>query len=141
MKRLLVVEDSPEDFLTVSQAAQLSPIPITLVRAIDADSAMGMLHEAGQSPFDLIFLDNNLPGLSGYEMLLLVRNDPKLKHIPIIMLTTSANPRECAACYRGGVNAYHVKALAFTEWRQTLGHILEYWLKWPQLPMNDGRGR
>lgn len=141
MKRLLVVEDSPEDFLTVSQAAQRLRIPNTLVQAPDADIAMGLLHEAGQSAFDIIFLDNNLPGLSGYEMLLLVRNDPKLKHIPVVMLTTSANPRECAACYRGGANAYHVKALAFDEWRQRLGQILEYWLQWTQLPMDDGRGR
>ncbi len=140
MKRLLVVEDSDDDFEAVAHAAGASPIPSTLVRATDAEIAMSTLLSRGERDFDLILLDNNLPGMSGCEMLLLLRSQPRLRHIPTVILTTSANPRECTACYNAGANAYHVKALSFTEWLQTLGHVLEYWLKWVHLPASDGPG-
>lgn len=139
MKRLLVVEDSDDDFDAVAIAVESSPIPSTLVRATDAEIAMSTLLAEGAHAFDLILLDNNLPGMSGQEMVQLMRSEPRLAHIPTVVLTTSANPRECIACYRAGANAYHVKTLAFSEWRQILGQILEYWLRWTQLPVNDGR--
>lgn len=138
MKRLLVVEDSDEDFEAVVRVAERSAIPSSLVRATDAEFAMDLLLASKEQAFDLILLDNNLPGMSGVEMLQHVRSERKLQHIPTVILTTSANPRECVACYRAGANAYHVKAVAFDEWRQTLGLILEYWLKSTQLPNVDG---
>lgn len=138
MKRLLVVEDSDEDFEAVVHVAERSRIPSSLVRATDAEFAMDLLLASKEQAFDLILLDNNLPGMSGVEMLQHVRSERRALHIPTVILTTSSNPRECAACYRAGANGYHVKAVAFDEWRQTLGLILEYWLKSAQLPKVDG---
>jgi len=135
--RILVIEDSDDDYDTILEAARRAQLRGSIIRAIDAEDGMRALRQA-RSGFDLLILDNNLPGPSGYELLLQIRSDPDLRRLPTVMFTTSRNPRECTACYEAGANAYHVKSVSFEECLRTISLIFQYWLQHAMLPNTGG---
>src|SRR5437764_14955428 len=82
---------------------------------------------ARQLPPCLMLLDLNLPGCSGMEVLAHLKRDVRTKHIPVIMLTTTDDPREMEQCYALGCNAYLTKPVAYDQFIaviQKLGWLL-----------------
>ncbi len=141
-ERILVVEDSDEDFDTVEEAARRTGLSLDVVRVADGDAAVERLSQKDAHSFRLVLLDNNLPGAtSGYDVLVHLRSHPELRHLPAVMFTTSSNPRDCLACHRAGVNAYHIKDIQFHACLETLNHIFDYWLKRAVAPLNEGRAQ
>lgn len=127
--RILSVEDSDDDFDTIVLAARRACPNATVVRAADGNEALARLRSEDVSTLDLVLLDNNLPGaLSGLDVLTELRANPQTRHLRTVMFTTSNNPRECLACHRAGVNAYHVKSVRFEECVRTLETLLQYWI-------------
>ncbi len=113
----------------------------TLHRVRDGQEAIDFLRGendfAGKAPGHpvLLILDINMPRLDGLETLREIRKDPKLSNIPVIMLTTTDDPREIERCYREGCNVYVSKPVAyeaFIEAVRRLGLFLEV----VQLPTN-----
>ena len=132
---VLVIEDSEIDFDTVLEAMRKSTIKNKIVHAVDADEAMRLLLPlTDASKFSFILLDHNLPGMSGCDFLRELRTMPRFRSIPVILYTTSSNPRDRDACYNAGANAYHVKSVRFDECLQILGDVFDYWLKRVALP-------
>ncbi len=82
----------------------------------------------------LIFMDLNSHGVDGREALVLIKNDPWLKDIPLVVLTTSSNPKDLAFCMSAGANAYHVKPVRYDQYLLLLGSILGYWFESARLP-------
>jgi CheY-like chemotaxis protein len=139
---LLVVEDSDEDFTTLIRAInRASTQEITIHRCIDGDDAMDFLNLAGKyssevrpSP-NLIILDLNLPGTDGREVLASIKHAENLKTIPVVILSTSSNPKDIARCYRSGANSYIVKPMKFDKLRDSIRIMLDYWFKAAVLPL------
>ena len=76
---------------------------------------------------DLIILDLNMPDTNGIEFLTILKNDDELKHIPVIILTTSNNDRDISECYRLGIAGYVLKPLKYDDYEGKIKSILRYW--------------
>lgn len=138
-RAVLVVEDSDEDWDTVCVAARAGGFEQRLVRAADSDACLALLR-GGRAPHTpalapaLVLLDLSLPGLDGRQLLLDIRHDAATAALPVVVLTTSSNPRDVAACYAGGANAYHAKPLRHDDHLGLLQRLFGYWLVETVLP-------
>jgi two-component system, chemotaxis family, chemotaxis protein CheY len=81
-----------------------------------------------------MLLDFNLPGRDGLALLRQVRGETALAALPVVVFTTSVNPRDRDAFYAAGANAYHVKSVRYDLCLQTLEAIFDYWLNRVALP-------
>ncbi len=139
---LLVVEDSDEDFEALGRIMRRTcDIEVPLTRCIDGEDALDFLNQTGDyADFDtydlpgLILLDLNLPGTDGREVLMQIKQDERLKEIPVIVLTTSSNPRDIHTCYQSGVNSYVVKPTDVEQLKTAVRLFVDYWFKVVMLP-------
>lgn len=137
---VLMVEDSDEDFEAVRWAVRKLGRELPLLRCADGDTALDWLRGegayAGQAPLwpALILLDLNLPGTDGREVLAELKQDPRLASIPVVVMTTSANPRDVRACYAQGANSYALKPVNFEKFVEQLRLLLDFWLGTALLP-------
>jgi len=82
----------------------------------------------------LVLLDLRLPGLDGLGVLEELRATPRLRDLPIVVLSTSASEPDLEAAYRRRANGYLVKPLEFSALRSMLRQTVSYWLGWNRLP-------
>jgi CheY-like chemotaxis protein len=132
--QLLVIEDSNEDFEALCRIIdQVSNFSLDVHRCVDGDEALDWLNQAPSNP-DLIILDLNLPGTDGREILVTIKQTKKLRSIPIVVLSTSSNPKDIEACYQSGVNSYMLKPMDINCLKDSLRVMLDYWFKAMVLP-------
>lgn len=125
---ILLVEDSPTDVILTREALASAHLLHNLQVASRGEDALAMLYDPDVARPELILLDLNLPGISGLEVLARVKQDPDLRSIPVVALTTSAADGDVTAAYRGYVNAYVRKPLAFEDFLRAVGEIGEFWI-------------
>ena len=132
---LVVVEDSDEDFDTLFEAAREAGITQTIHRVDTGGDCLALLRGQRNDALiplpalpALILMDLNSHGVDGREALVTIKSAPRLKEIPVVVLTTSANPKDVAFCYQAGANAYHVKPVRYDQYRLLLSGLLQYWL-------------
>ena len=125
---IVLVEDSDDDFDTVLEAVRLSGLPANLRRVSNGDECLALLRGGGAARPAFVLMDLNTSGTDGRGTLLQIKADPLLKVIPVIVVTTSANPRDVDHCYQCGANAYHVKPVSYPDHLQMLTGLLDYWL-------------
>lgn len=141
---IAIVEDSDEDFYSfmrvVRQMETLERSPYRFLRFQDGDEALDYLFHEGAyqtlaAPLPVaLLLDLNLPGTDGREIIQQVKQNEALQIIPIIVLTTSNNPRDIESCYRYGANSYLVKPMGILEMQQTIQALFHYWFHVSILP-------
>lgn len=136
MKPILVVEDNDEDYASIIEALQRAQITNPVQRLTDGETCLAQLTERGRRRLapSLLLLDLNLPGMDGRTLLTEIKGDPLLRSLPVVILTTSANPVDVAACYQHGANGYHLKPLEVPAFRQVIQDIAYYWLDKVILP-------
>ena len=138
---LLVIEDSDEDFAALERMISKARIPNPVYRCEDGESALDFLYREGEyedeslSPRpSLIVLDLNLPGTDGRELLAEIKQNRELQTIPVVIFSTSSNPKDIDACYRCGVSGYMVKPMDTNRLNQLVKTFLEYWFNAVELP-------
>lgn len=138
---ILVVEDSNEDFEALQRFLDRSPTTVCVERCVNGDQALAFLYRTGryidckESPRpSLIVLDLNLPGTDGREVLRRIKQDEKLKIIPVVVFTTSNNPKDIEECYQYGVNSYIVKPINFAQLKRDVQMLIDYWFAVTTLP-------
>jgi two-component system response regulator len=138
---ILLVEDSPEDFEATVRAFKKSGLKNPIVRCEDGDSALDYLFRRGQwadpesSPRPgVILLDLNLPGTDGREVLQEIKKHDQLRHIPIIVLTTSNDDRDVEGCYQAGANSYVQKPVDMDGFIRAIERLNGYWFEVVVLP-------
>ncbi len=143
---ILVIEDSDEDFEALHRVMYRQKVQNPIIRCADGDEALDYLYHTGDyTDFknaprpSLILLDLNLPGTDGRELLEQIKQDQNLKDIPVIVFTTSSNPRDIEICYRNSVASYILKPIDINKLKQTLQSFLTYWLDIVVLPDTIGR--
>lgn len=138
---VLLVEDSDEDYETVTRAFKKSGMGNPVVRCCDGDEALDYLHRRGKFADSkafpapgMILLDLNLPGTDGYEVLAEIKHDQDMKTIPVIVLTSSSDQRDIDRCYASGANSYMRKPVSFEGFVEAVQRLKEYWFEIAILP-------
>jgi two-component system response regulator len=85
-----------------------------------------------------VLLDLNMPHMDGIDALLEIRSDPQLRHVPILVFSTSTNARDVLGCYAAGANSYLVKPSSFGEFIGLARQLSDYWLGLVSLPQAPG---
>ncbi len=141
---LLIVEDSDEDFEAFGRFVRCAKISNPVYRCVDGEDALDFLYRQGdyqdleQAPRpSIILLDLNLPGTDGREVLEQIKQDDKLKTIPVIVFTTSSNPKDIETCYRFGVNSYVLKPINVDKSKEVMQSIVDYWFNIVVLPEDN----
>jgi chemotaxis family two-component system response regulator Rcp1 len=135
---ILLVEDNPGDVRLTKEALKDGDIPHHLSVVQDGEEAMMYLR--GHSPFrgaarpDLILLDLNLPKKDGRQVLEDVKNDPELKEIPIVVLTTSRADYDITSAYDLQANCYIQKPVDLNQFWAIVRWIEKFWLSTAALP-------
>ncbi len=139
---VLLVEDNPADARLAAEALNEAGAAVALHVSPDGEDALSYLRRAGHHPEtampDLVLLDLNLPRLSGLELLEIVRNDPRLAPIPVVVLSTSRHDDDVLAAYRGAANAYMCKPVDLQEFFDVMKIVHEFWLGSVRLPTRHG---
>jgi len=140
---ILLVEDSSADILITREAFEQARILNTMHVAEDGVQAMQFLHKEGEygaSPDpDLILLDLNLPRKNGLEVLAEIKADPKLKTIPVAILTTSSAEQDIIESYGLHANCYIVKPVQFENFVEAIQQINRFWFTIVTLPTHIGK--
>ncbi len=138
---ILLVEDDEAHAMLTMRALEDEKIANEVHWVVDGEEAVNYLFRRGKyadkekSPRpDLILLDLRLPKLDGHEVLREIKNSDDLKHIPIVVLTTSESEGDVAKAYNNYVNSYLVKPIDFSEFTEMIRELGFYWLIWNQKP-------
>ena len=135
---LLLVEDDPGDVVMTREALEDSKLLIELHVVSNGEEAVAYLRN--EAPFgdaarpDLVLLDLNLPRLSGREVLEIVKADPGLLRIPIVILTTSESEEDVLRSYELHANAYVTKPVGFESFVSVVKQIDDFFLSIVRLP-------
>ncbi|MCB0561794.1 MAG: response regulator [Lewinellaceae bacterium] len=135
---ILLIEDNPGDVRLTQEAFKEGKKNITLEVATDGIEALRFLRKEGpyaekQIP-DLILLDLNLPKWDGREVLKEIKNDPSLRRIPVIVLTTSNAGTDILNSYDLHANCFINKPIDFDNFFNIIHKIEEFWLSTAILP-------
>jgi two-component system response regulator len=127
---ILLVEDNPADVRLAQEAFKDARVANRLHVARDGVEALSMLRDAtGAVPRpDLILLDLNLPRKDGREVLQDIKQDEALRHIPVVVLSTSQSEHDIARSYRLGANAFVTKPVDIDRFFQVIRSIEQFWL-------------
>jgi two-component system response regulator len=135
---VLLVEDDPGDELMTREAFEDNKIGNTLHVAHDGEEALDFLYRRGahaDAPsVDLILLDLNLPKYDGRQVLEKIKSDPKLTHVPVVILTTSASEEDILRSYKLHANAYVTKPVDVNQFIAAVRQIDDFFLSVVRLP-------
>ncbi len=139
-KTILMADDDPDDRLLIREALEESGLTAELLYVEDGEELMDHLHRRGhhqdasaQLP-GLILLDLNMPRKDGREALREIKTDPRLRRIPIVVLTTSKSEDDIFRSYDMGANSYITKPVSFESLVTTVRLLGQYWLDTVELP-------
>jgi len=124
---ILLVEDDEVDRMTVKRAIKKLKIPNDLVTAENGEEALDLLHSSKELPW-FILMDINMPRMNGLELLKMMKSDERLKIIPIIMLTTSAQDEDRYESFQNSVAGYVIKPVEFQDFMDAIDRIHKYWI-------------
>jgi len=131
LKPILLVEDSAKDIELTLAALEDSHLANRVIVLRDGSEALEYLRlqaERGGDGFPAVMLlDIKMPKVNGIEVLREIRSDTALKHIPVVMLTSSKEGPDLAECYALGANAYVVKPVEFVEFFEAVKAVGKFW--------------
>jgi len=140
-KSILIVEDNDDDYLATVRAFKKANLANPINRCTNGDQALDYLYhrgefsEPGKAPQpSIILLDLNLPGTDGRGVLQIIKADPDLMKIPVIVLTTSDAEQDIEKCYEAGANSYVKKPVDLEGFIKAIARLTEYWLDVSLLP-------
>lgn len=132
--KILLVEDNEGDILLTTEALEEAKIINTLEVAKDGNAALKYLEDPAIPLPDLILLDVNLPKKNGHEVLMYIKATETLRHIPVIMLTTSSSEMDINKAYKQYANCYIVKPVEVGDFMEMVSQIEGFWFSIVSLP-------
>jgi len=128
LKRILLVEDNPDDVMLAQRAFKTNKVANEVIVARDGQEAVDYLFNPDNEPPAFVLLDLKLPRIDGLEVLKRVRADERTRLVPVIILTSSMQESDLRTCYGLGGNSYFRKPLDFDEFAAAIGVLAHYWL-------------
>ena len=139
---ILLVEDNPGDIRLTQEALKEGKAKKNLQVVRDGAEAMAFLNQegkhAGAPRPDVIILDLNLPKKSGREVLAELKQNPRLRSIPVVVLTSSRAEEDICGAYHLQANCYITKPGSLDEFFEAIRTIEHFWLTLAKLPPNTG---
>ena len=133
IRKILIAEDNANDAELMFVALQKHRLSNELILVRDGAQALDYLYCRGEYAGRrdghpaLVLLDLKMPKVDGIEVLRQVKSDPALKHIPVVVLTSSREEQDLVRTYALGVNAYVVKPVAFEEFMDAVTQLGGFW--------------
>lgn len=133
LRRILLVEDSVNDIKLALSALRDAHLANEVVVVRDGQEALDYLHRRGVYTLRavgnpaVVLLDLKLPKLNGLEVLQQIRAEPSLRHLPVVMITSSREEQDLAGSYNLGVNGYVVKPLEYEQFVQAIREVGLFW--------------
>jgi len=141
---IMVAEDDADDRVLLSDAFAESGVQVEIEFVADGVELLARLAERDAQPDhglpDLVLLDLNMPRMDGREALRAIRDNDRLRHLPVIILTTSRAELDIRLSYQLGANSYVAKPRRFDELIMVLRSLERYWMDIVQLPSDARRG-
>ena len=144
LKPILLVEDNPKDKELTLNALEASQLANEIIVLKDGAEALDFLCRrgsyAGRTTPDpaVVILDIKMPKVDGLEVLATVKGDPELRHLPIVMLTSSREEADLLRSYELGVNAFVVKPVGFREFFEAIQDVGVFWAVLNEPPPRKG---
>ncbi|MBE9049447.1 response regulator [Nostocales cyanobacterium LEGE 11386] len=145
---ILMADDDEDDRMLVREALAESQLPIDLYIVSNGEELLDYLYNRGQytdktiAPRPrLILLDLNMPKKDGLEVLRDIKTDPSLRHIPVIVLTTSGAEEDVYHTYDLGANSFIIKPVTFASLVEVMQSVGKYWFEIVELPLEALGGR
>lgn len=136
--KILLIEDNEGDILLIEDAFEDSKLKLELSVIKDGELAMEFFIKEEKKPTincpDLILLDVNLPKKNGHELLKFLKGTHHLKHIPVIMLTTSSSEKDIKESYENHANCYITKPIEADDFLKVVSTIENFWICIVKLP-------
>ena len=137
--RILVAEDNEDHLFFITRAlTEASDGELQIESVTDGAEVLDYIHQRGEYADRLrphmILLDLKMPKIDGLGVLRELKGDPELRRIPIAVLTSSDRPEDVAASYDHGGNTYIVKPSSFTDLREWLQAVNDFWTEVAVLP-------
>ena len=138
---VLLVEDNPGDARLAQEALAENKLKLNLHVVRDGEQALAFVNREGEyedapTP-DLVLLDLNLPRKSGREVLASIKNDPALKRLPVVVLTSSQAEQDILESYNLHANCYIQKPLDFEQFMTVVKNVGNFWFSIVKLPKRD----
>ena len=140
---ILLVEDDPGDQKLITVSLRNQKLGNEVRIAGSGEEAMDFLYQRGKyshetSRPDLILLDLNMPGMGGKEFLRRIKEDEKMKTIPVIILTSSDSDDDIIDTYNLHASGYVKKPVKLEDFKRVMKQINEYWFVICRLPPREG---
>jgi CheY-like chemotaxis protein len=126
-KPILMVEDDMVDVMSVKRAMKELQYTVPLVHMNNGEEALAYLNQAANPRPAIILLDLNMPRMNGIEFLKIVKNDPGLKMLPVVVLTTSRAEVDKMESFNLGVAGYMIKPVDHQKFVDIMRTISSYW--------------
>lgn len=140
--RILLIEDDDAHAKIICRILNHEQANSRVERACDGEAALDMLHRRGVYEHllrpNIIILDLKLRKISGHDVLKEIKSSSELKHIPVIVLTTSSVERDIEQAYESHVNSYLVKPVEPEDFKKMLSDLRLYWGVWNRTVSDSG---
>lgn len=141
---LLLVEDNPNDAELAIRQLKKNNLANNLFHVKDGEEALEFIFATGRYAVQndqikhprIVLLDIQMPKVSGIEVLQKMKDDPRTKSIPVVILTSSKEDPDIQKCYALGANSYIVKPVNFESFAEAIKNLGFYWLLLNQPPKN-----
>lgn len=135
---ILLAEDNADDVELMHEGFKRSKFIVNLHHVKDGEQCMAFLRKQGhyaQAPTpDILLLDLNMPRMDGREVLAEISHDASLRHLPVVILTTSSDEQEIFKMYQLRCSSYIVKPIDFHQFVRVIQAFSDYWLTVVVLP-------
>jgi CheY-like chemotaxis protein len=142
---IMLVEDNVDHAELVLRTLEAHNIASRVLHFTDGQTALDYLYRRGEFAAStgaerpqLILLDLRLPRVDGMDVLKTIKEDPDLKSIPVVILTTSEAEKDVARAYHHHANSYLVKPVGFEDFKKLMDDLGFYWLGWNVNPGSNG---
>ncbi len=128
---ILLVDDNDDDIVLLEESFRDSRFLNLMQIMHDGDEALAYLQREGKyanaKPPGLVLLDINMPKMNGFDVLRVMKADPVLRTIPVVMLTTSTRDEDIARSYEGGACSFVSKPVSFEKLKEVVKQFTLYW--------------
>lgn len=138
----LLAEDNEDDVVLIEESLADARVKNPLRVVSNGEEALRYLrkegeHQGAPTP-GLVLLDINMPLMNGFEVLEAIKGDSALRHLPVVMLTTSGRDEDVLHSYQSGASTYIRKPVDFDRFREVIKHFALYWTLVAEAPPVDG---